>query len=139
MVGSSCLPMGRIIRILTLLSVSSCHLTNYQEGPILSPDSNLELSAFVNRTDNSKPNFDLVVLTVEDKTNGRTKELETRIGDVMKWAIGWYDHNTIVAQSSDIGTRSWRYVNGNFEELSVTPEMHEFAEQLRIEKYQLEK
>ena len=58
--------------------------------------------------------------------------LETKIGDAMKWAVDWYDENIIVAQSSDIGTRSWRFENGKFEELSVTPDMQIFAEQLRI-------
>jgi len=131
--------MEKVIRILTLVLLSSCHLTDYQEGPILSPDHNLELRAFVNRTNNSKPNFAKVVLTVNDRTSEQSAELVTEIGDVMKWAIDWYDNNIIIAQSSDIGTRSWRYLNGNFKELTVTPEMHKFAEQLRIEKYQPEK
>ncbi len=112
-------------------------LSDHNEGPIASPDSNLELFAFVNRTDDSNPNFAKVILTVDEKSSGRTTELVTRIGDAMKWAIGWFDNNIIVAQSSDIGTRSWRFANGNFEELSVTPEMHAFAKQLRIEKYNL--
>lgn len=112
---------------------------NYKEKPILSPDSNLELSAFVNRTNTSKPNFARVVLTVEDKISGQSTELVTEIGDAMKWAIGWYKNNIIVAQSSDIGTRSWRFENGKFNELTVTPEMHEFAEKLRISKYHLDK
>jgi|GEM_PF-1418904 len=125
---------------LLIVLLNSCGpLTNYREDPILSPDSNLELSAFVNRTDTAKPNFARVVLTVEDKKTGKSTELVTQIGDAMKWAIGWYDNNIIVAQSSDIGTRSWRFENGNFDELTVTPEMHEFAEQLRIEKYNLDK
>ena len=131
--------MNKLLTPSLIVFINACgFLTNYEEGPILSPDSNLELSAFVNRTDKSEPNFAKVVLTVEDRVNGRTTKLVTGIGDAMKWAIGWYDNNVIVAQSSDIGTRSWKFVNGNFEELNVTTEMHEFAEQLRREKYNLD-
>lgn len=131
--------MNKLPTLFFVLILNSCGpLTNYEEGPIISPDSNLELLAYVNRTDNSKPNFARVVLTVNDKTNGRTTELVTGIGDAMKWAIGWYDNNIIVAQSSDIGTRCWKFTNEHFEELSVTSAMQEFAEQLRIEKYNLD-
>lgn len=126
--------------ILFIIFLNACSpLTNYKEDGIVSPDSNLELSAFVNRTNTEKPNFARVVLTVSDKTTGQSTELLTQIGDAMKWAIGWYDNNTIVAQSSVIGTRCWRFTNGNFEKLIITPEMHEFAERLRIEKYHLDK
>ena len=130
--------MKRLLTSLLILILNACSpQTNYKSDPILSPDSNLNLSAYVNRLDNSEPNFALVVLSVEDKKNGQITDLQTRLGDVMKWAIGWYDNNTIVAHSSDIGTRSWRYVNGEYEELSVTPEMSEYAEQLLKEKYPL--
>lgn len=130
--------MKKLVQPLFFFTLTACGLlTDYKEGPFKSPDATLEISAFVNRTDNTKPNYAKVVLTVFDKTNNQTSILETGIGDAMKWAVDWYNENTIVAQSSDIGTRSWRFEKGRFEELSVTPEMQIFAEQLRIKKYKL--
>lgn len=93
----------------------------------------------INKTNTEKPNFAKVALTVAGKTTGQSSEFVTQIGDAMKWTIDWHDNNIIVAQSSDIGSRSWRSVNRNFEELTVTPRKHEFAEQLRIGKYHLDK
>ncbi len=132
--------MKKVSPFLFIVLLNSCgFVSNFEEGPIVSPDSKLELSAFINRTDNTKPNYSKVVLIVKDRSNGEAVELETSIGSAMKWAIDWYDSNIIVAQSSDIGTRSWKFKNGNFEKLSVTVEMHDFADELRIRKYQLEK
>ncbi len=130
--------MMRIAHLAILILCTSCwFFTDYKEGPFISPDRTHEVSAFVNRTDKSKPNYAKVVLTVLDKTNEKKIEIATGIGSVMKWAIGWYKEDIIVAQSSDIGPRSWKIVKGGYKELEVTAEMDQFAEQLRKEKYHL--
>ncbi|GAB5523031.1 MAG: hypothetical protein Roseis2KO_09030 [Roseivirga sp.] len=110
-------------------------MTDYEEGTYLSPDKNLELSAFVNRTDETLDNYALVELTVFNRSNAKTTKLTTGIGAVMKWAVDWYANDTIVAQSSDIGTHAWHFSNDEFIEIEVSREMHAFAEALREEKY----
>ncbi len=124
---------------LFLLALTGCGFrTDYHEGPIVSPGSKLEVSAFVNITDSKKQNYFKVVLIINDKAHGETIEQLTGIGHAMKWAIGWYRQNVIVAQSSDIGTRSWEYLDGELRPLEVTDDMHRFAEELRIKKYGLD-
>jgi len=132
--------MSRLAKLgLILLILTTCKpLSDYNEGPYLSPDSQLELSAFVNRTDQSKSDYALVALTVNNLRSGETTTIVTHIGDVMKWSIGWLDSNTIVAQSSDIGTRAWQVIDGHLIEQEITSEMDWFAKELYRKNYQSE-
>ncbi len=119
-----------------LMLLTSCwFIKDYEEGTYLSPDKNLELSAYVNRTDETLDNYAVVELTVFNRKNAKTTKLTTGIGDAMKWAIDWYANDTIVAQSSDIGTSAWHFSNDEFIEIEVSREMHTFAEALREKKY----
>lgn len=137
--GSREVGFSAFLLILIVLTLVGCGFqADYHEGPISSPGSKLEVSAFVNRTDSKKQDYFKVMLIVNDKTTGETIEQLTGIGHAMKWAIGWYSQNVIVAQSSDIGTRSWEYLDGELVPLEVTDEMHQFAGELRAKKYNLD-
>ena len=128
--------MKRTLPLLCLFLMVACNtLSDHQEGPYLSPDGTLELYAKVNRTDPDQPNYAKVVFSIVDNATNQTLTLETGIGDAMKWSVGWYDDDTIVAYSSDIGTHCWRFDAVKFEELQPTREMQLFAEQVKGNKY----
>lgn len=121
--------------ICLLFLVSGCLLSDYSEGPLLSPDEKYSLTASVNRTNTNSSNYGLVVLEVYDLEDSSHLTLNTRIGDIMKWSVGWYNDSIIVAQSSDIGTSAWLVGRDGLKSEYPSNEMELFAQWLKTEKY----
>ncbi|MEO8698481.1 MAG: hypothetical protein ABI867_00525 [Kofleriaceae bacterium] len=52
-------------------------------------------------------------------TGPHAGKIATHAGDQMKWAIGWFDDQTIVLESSDIGTYAWHLTGDRWVEDTV--------------------
>ena len=102
---------------------------------MISPDGKYSLTANVNRSELGHSNYGMVVLDLYNLEDSSHFMLNTRIGDMMKWSVGWYNDSTVVTQSSDVGTRAWLVIGTELKSAQPSDEMEYFAKWLKTEKY----
>jgi hypothetical protein len=122
--------MRRLATASLLVLVTACSPGSgiFQLTPQTSPDGNLVLSLYLDGS------------IVKGRIRRASDEVEvgridTRASDVMKWAIGWYDSQTIVLDSSDIGIYAWRRDGEEWRAIDVDRPMCERAQELFRTKY----
>ncbi len=116
--------------------LSSCIHIPHEDGPFVSPSKNYTLIAEVGFTST------MVHLLVGNQKGQVIDKVDTRASDVHKWAAGWMNHgDTIVLQSSDIGTRAYSMLTGKIQEIDIYSDTVQArailrrAEQLKELKY----
>jgi hypothetical protein len=62
-------------------------------------------------------------------------EIDTRASNVMKWAAGWVDDETLVIYSSDIGIYAWERAENDWQTATVTKAICEKGMKLMEDKY----
>src|SRR5689334_8833222 len=78
-----------------------------------SSDGRYQLQTTVDRADEGDDHYALVMIHVADSAGHELTTIDTRAGDAMKWSVNWsVVGDTILLQSSDIGSRKWVMVNG---------------------------
>jgi hypothetical protein len=106
-----------------LLTMTSCFVDKYEEGPFLSPTKNYTLIAKVDDMDEESENYAELRLVVINKNGQAVDSVETGASDFSKWAAGWMNHgDTIVLHSSDIGPRAYSMLTGELQEITLFPD-----------------
>ncbi len=121
-----------------IICLLSCLLAcaDYSGDLILAPTGKWAVQATVNRTDNNQADYAYVMAHLYDQNQQKVTTWNTRVGDAQKWSLGWTKYgDTIILQSSDIGTKAWQIVNNKVLELSINKELDTRAEQLKHKKY----
>jgi hypothetical protein len=119
--------LGSSIAVLLLIALAACR--DGQLVPQPSPNKAYVL----------KPSIDAMIVkaTIVRATDGGVVgTIDTRASDVMAWAMGWYDDETIVLDSSDIGVYAWRYDGALWNQIRVDGAMCRHARDLSAAKYQ---
>ena len=126
----------RLLYICFLIVITSCFSVPYEEGPFISPSTNYTLIAKVGFTS------PMVHLLVSNQKEQIIDKVDTRASDVQKWAAGWMSHgDTIVLQSSNIGTHAYSMLTGKLQEIDIYSDTVQArailkrAEQLKELKY----
>jgi hypothetical protein len=74
--------------------------------PIPSPDGALLLKPYLD-------DEGLVAYCVANRTGETIAKVETRASNHSRWVMGWNSNDTVVLDSSDIGTYAWRIGDHN--------------------------
>lgn len=124
-----------IIYLFSLLT-TSCSRADYSGEKIVSPSGKYYFITSVNKTDKSKDDYAYVVISLFDVDGKLITKLNTNAGDFSKWAIGWdAKTDTIIMNSSDIGTYAWKPENNHLKEIELTESIKEQSEEIKNEKY----
>ncbi|REK18613.1 MAG: hypothetical protein DWQ42_19545 [Planctomycetota bacterium] len=106
--------------------------------PVASPDGTWVVTPSVNRSKADRTTYLCIAFEVTDAAGNPLHQVQSNANDRMKWALGWYDNDTIVLASSDVGTSAWQLTaNGSISQLpdSLPAEITAHAQRLTDAKY----
>ena len=76
--------------------------------PVYSVDGSRVIIPTINSNKDDSDTYLLVHIEVQDVSSGETLfRVQTRASDRMRWSVAWIDDNTVVLNSSDIGSYCW--------------------------------
>lgn len=128
-----------IITIFLFVNLTGCKVDNHQSQKIISPTGKYYLTASVNNADKSKNDYGVVTISLYNAKGQILTKLNTMAGDFNKWAINWDSkQDTVIMNSSDIGTYSWRIENNELKPIELTVNLIKRAEEIKKEKYRID-
>lgn len=87
--------------------------------------------------DNSQPKDQHLGFRLLTKNGKEIDYSRTLAGDVMKWAVTWYDQTTIIMDSHDVGTYGWTVDENGFKAMdAVSKDMEAKAIEAFKKKYE---
>ena len=103
---------------------------------VASPSGTLVVAAIPNDSKADPTKYRCIRLILEHRNGGALSAVQTSASDGQKWAVGWMPKGeTIVLQSSDIGTQAFSVQSNGMNQITVTPEIEARAQQLKQAKY----
>lgn len=76
--------------------------------PVYSADESRVIIPTINFNKDDHDTYLLVHIEVQDVSSGKTLfRVQTSASDRMRWSVAWIDNNTVVLNSSDIGSYCW--------------------------------
>lgn len=76
--------------------------------PVYSADRSRIIIPSVNFNEDNSDTYLLVHLEVQESSTKETLfQVQTRASHRMRWSIKWIDNNTVMLESSDIGSDCW--------------------------------
>ena len=103
--------------ILGLIAIFSIALAFYLEHRIsrvkpdlvYSVDGSMVIIPTINSDKSDYTSYLLVHLEIKDTRSGKTLfQVQSRASDRMRWSVYWVDTNTVLLDSSDIGSYCWK-------------------------------
>lgn len=132
--------LGINIRKILLLFALGLVCCNVQNKQILethdSPSKIFSLTVELGDRNNPK-DWTILMLKLTDKNERELDYVNTEASDVQKWAVIWYNENTIILNSSDIGPMAWTVTQKGkmMKLLSLTQDMEEKGKEAYDNKY----
>ena len=106
--------------------------------PIASPSGDMTLTPSVNQSNADPTKYLCVAFYIHDKSGVLLHSIQSSASDTSKWAIGWFDDDTIVLYSSDIGTYAWQLSDdGTISQLDhpLPGQLKEHGDRIKASKY----
>jgi len=89
----------------------------YVPKPVYSPDGTRVTIPTINFDKGDKDKYLLVHLKIQNTTSEDPLfQVQTRVSNRMRWSVDWIDNNTVILNSSDIGTYCWKENNDSWKE-----------------------
>ena len=80
----------------------------YIPDPVYSADGSRVIVPSINFNKDDYDEYLLVHIEVRDAKSGDVLfQVQTRASDRMNWSVGWIDDDTVILDSSDIGSYCW--------------------------------
>ena len=77
--------------------------------PVYSVDGSMVIIPTINSNKSDYTSYLLVHLDIKDARSGKTLfQVQSRASSRMRWSVYWVDNNTVVLDSSDIGSFCWK-------------------------------
>lgn len=128
--------------VLTLVAFTGCGSPFGSSAaalkPIASPNGSMNLTPSVNQSEGDPTKYLCVAFDIHDKTGGLLHSIQSSASDISKWAIGWFDDETIVLYSSDIGTYAWQLSDhGTISQMDhpLPGELNDYGDRIKAAKY----
>ena len=87
----------------------------YVPKPLYSPDGTKVIIPIINFNKEDQDKYLLVHIKIQEIKSGETLfQVQTRASDRMRWSVNWIDNNTVILNSSDIGTYCWEENNDSW-------------------------
>lgn len=112
--------------------------TTQPSSPLASPDGQHLVITWVDSSNPNPAKKGCVVFELKNSSGDTIHTVETGASDFSKWAIGWTGNETIVLQSSDIGTQAWVLsTDGDIDKLEppLPANLEQRAKALKAAKY----
>ena len=103
---------------------------------VASPSGTFVVAAIPNDSKADSKRYRCIRLILEHRNGSALAAVQTDASDGQKWVIGWMPTgDTVVLQSSDIGTQAFIVQSNTLDQISVTDEIEARAKQLKQAKY----
>ncbi|MBV9868826.1 MAG: hypothetical protein JO316_26065 [Abitibacteriaceae bacterium] len=76
--------------------------------PLPSPDGKLLLVTSINTSHSDPVTYGCVKFAIQDRQGKILYQQQTHAAARMRWSMHWQGNDTVVLQSSDIGTDTWQ-------------------------------
>jgi hypothetical protein len=87
----------------------------YEPKPVYSPDGTRVIIPTLNFDKEDQDKYLLVHLKIQNTESEEILfQVQTRASDRMRWSVDWIDNNTVILDSSDIGTYCWEENNNSW-------------------------
>jgi flagellar basal body-associated protein FliL len=89
----------------------------YVPKPVYSPDGTRVIIPTINFNKADKDKYLLVHIKIQNTKSDETLfQVQTRASDRMRWSVDWIGNNTLILNSSDIGSYCWEENNDRWKE-----------------------
>ena len=83
--------------------------TRIKPDPVYSADSSKVIIPIINSNKADYTSYLLIYLEIKDTQSEKTLfQVQTRASNRMRWSVEWLDNNTVLLDSSDIGSYCWK-------------------------------
>jgi len=83
--------------------------TRIKPDPVYSADGSKVIIPIINSNKADSTSYLLIYLEIKDIQSEKTLfQVQTRASNRMRWSVEWLDNNTVLLDSSDIGSYCWK-------------------------------
>jgi len=89
----------------------------YVPDPVYSPDGSRVIIPTINFNKEVYDTYLLIHIKIQDTRSGETLfQVQTSASDRMRWSVAWIGDDTVLLDSSDIGSYCWKEGDGTWRE-----------------------